>query len=302
MANVPDRRWSLPTRDELRELSRWVWLLLALAAALAVLSVVQAATVTFDVVAGALIGAGPLVVAAALKYVAPRERLVALAALGFAVPPTVRLVQLIFAGGNFLLPGVPSEAYITFAVRLRELTSIAADFFWVLTLAAILCLALHIGVVRSRAGWLVVGTGLVIAAGAAVAIVVSRPPPELFPELWSIEKLAPSLLGQLPIVAWGYLAAVSFERRLVLLSLAAGVRLAQGLLSLASFTVFAALWPNMNTDSMTGANSVFVGPWWLLSIAFWPSLIAGILVDLPRGASGDALPGAASPEAYGSDL
>lgn len=287
MASLPDRRWSLPTRDELRELSRWVWLLLALAAAMAVLSVVQATTVTFDVVVGALISAGPLAVAAALMYVAPRERLVALAALGFAVPPTVRLVRLFFADGNHLLPGVASDAYITFADSVRDLTSVATDFFWLLTLVAVLCLAFQIGIVRSRAGWLIVGTGLVIAAGVAVAIVVSLPSPERLPELWSIEKLAPSLLGQLPIVAWGYLAAASFDRRLVLLSLAAGVRLAQGLLSLVSFTVFAALEPNMNGDLMNTVNSVVFALWRLLDAALWPLLIAGVLRELARVVGAD---------------
>ncbi len=279
MVAEPARQWSLPTREELSAASRWVWVLLAMAAALFTLGILQATTITLDVVVGATVSTGPLLAAAALVYVAPRERLLLLAALSFAVPLAVRVVRLFFAGDRFLLPGMPNEQYVAVADRLRDLTDAASGFNWLLTIVAVLCMALYVGILRSRTGWIFVTVGVVLAAAGIVSNLASLPPADQFPELWSIGQLVRAALAPLTVVAWAYLAAVAFDRRLLVLTLAATVRLA----GVISFAVFASSSPE-TLDGLNATNRIFGILDWLLFVGFWPMLIAAIVLDLPRHA------------------
>lgn len=298
MSDVSERNWSLPTREELSAASRWVWVLLAVAVALFALGIVSATTITFDRVVGAVLSTGPLLVAAALMWVAPRERLLALSALGFAIAPTLLLVRLAFLGDVFLLPGMPNQQYVAIADRLRDLSDAVGGWVWLITLAAVLCLAVSVGVIRSRGGWTIVAVGVVLAAVVAVRNLGSLPPADEFPEMWSVWQLARSTLAPLTVAAWAYLAAVAFDRRLFLLTFAAALRLAVSLVGLISFGVFASSSPDMTVDSLNTANMIVASVDWLLFVAFWPLLIAAILLELPRRAHVGATSIPAPQEAY----
>ena len=94
-------------------------------------------------------------------------------------------------------------------------------------------------------------------------------------------QLAGTLLGSLVFVAWAYLTAASFDRGLKVLALAGAVRLFESAVSLVGFAAFQAFPPD-TTDGSQIVNSVWTGVFFLLGLAFWATLIVGILRELPK--------------------
>jgi hypothetical protein len=165
--------WSLPSRDELRRTTPWVWVLLVLAALLALVIIADTAELTANVLIGAATSAAPLIAAAALLYAAPRQRLVALSAWGFAVPPIVALVETFFGRDYHDLLRLPLDDYMNLSATARNLTGLAGNLDWLFGLVAVLALAFYIGPVRSRVGWVIVAVGAVVGLYHLVTAVAS---------------------------------------------------------------------------------------------------------------------------------
>lgn len=288
MAGMPARPWTLPTRDGLRGVSSWVWLLLAIAGLIAVVRIVTASSITLDVILGAVIAASPLIAAAALIAMAPGQRLVALSALGFAIEPTLRTVQAMFSADMHDLLRMTIPAYLDLADRVQTVVGIFGGLDWVFRLVAVLCLALYLGTIRSQRGWWIVGIGIVLAALLVLGNVVTLWPiwssMGEFPDVGfeAIQQLAPIFLGGLGLVAWAYLWAVVVERRLVLMGLAGAVWLIQNAIGLLSIAAFQAFPPQPSAADVDTFNVAWSWIYRVLALAFWGLLIAGILRELPR--------------------
>lgn len=275
-------------RVDLRRVSRWVWLLLTMAVALVAIDTLTSDTFTLARLVGDALSTSALIAAAALMTVAPRQRLVALSALGFAAIPTLQLVRLVFSTDIHDLLRMPQPTYSDLSQAVQSVLELVGGFGWLFSLGAVLCLAFYIGTVQTQRGWWIVGIGLALAAVQVVVNVVT------FLPVWSmfadappdsgfdpVRQLAGIMLGSLVFVAWAYLTAASFDRGLKLLALAGGLQLferAAGLVSVAAFQAF----PPDTTDGAQIVNSVWTGTFFLLGLAVWVTLIAGILLELPR--------------------
>ena len=287
MAGMPARPWTLPTRDGLRGVSRWVWLLLAMAVALVLIDTLTSDAFTLARLVGDALSTSALLAAAALMTVAPRRRLVALSALGFAVSPTLQLVRLVFSTDIHDLLRMPQPTYADLSQGVQSALALVGGLGWLFSLGAVLCLAFYVGNVRSQRGWWIVGIGLALAAVQIVINVATflpawsmfadAPPDSGFDPL---RQLAGTMLGSLVLVAWAYFTAASLDRRLRYLALAGGVRLFESAVSLLGIAAFQAFPPDTN-DGADIVNSVWAGAFFLLGGAFWVTLIIGILLELP---------------------
>ncbi|MEO8626192.1 MAG: hypothetical protein ABI452_05780 [Candidatus Limnocylindrales bacterium] len=283
-----------------RGVSRWVWLLLALAVASVAVAMLTRDTATLGDLVGAALSTGPLLAAAALVAVAPKRRLVALSALGFAVVPTLQEIHLVFSRDIHDLLRMPQPTYADLSMAVMAALDVVRGFGWLFGLGAVLCLALYIGTVRSHRGWWIVGIGLALAA-VQVVVNVAR----LLP-IWSmfgdappdsgfdpLQQLVSTILGSLVLVAWAYLTAAAFDRGLKFLAVAGGLRLfesAIGLLAGAAIDAF----PPSTSEGADTVNFLFVGFFFVANLAFWAMLIVGILRELPRDmAHAPATPGPA---------
>jgi hypothetical protein len=272
---------TLPSARDLRAASIWVWVALALAVASVFVHLVQAGDIDATNVANAVISAGPFVFVAALVYAAPRERLVRISALGFAVAPTIALVRLFF-GGRYLLPMLPSESYAGFAAFMADLTGNLHQIDWLVTAGAILVLAQFMGGVRSRAGWAIVGLGVLIASASILVNFAQRQPPEIEP----VEQFAVGIFAQLVVVAWAYLLAAAFEHRLRLISAAVTIRLA-----LQVFGLPLTIWLTSNPGPDAYDAIQVIQPWvsavyLVANASFWVLLIGGALREIhPRSSA-----------------
>ncbi|MEP7378768.1 MAG: hypothetical protein ABI725_04315 [Chloroflexota bacterium] len=288
------------TAQVARGVSRWVWLLLALAAASVAVAMLTRDTATLGDFVSAALSTGPLLAAAALMAVAPRQRLVVLAALGFAVTPTLQLVNLIFSRDIHDLLRMPQPTYVDLSGVVLSALELVGRIGWMFALGAVLCLAFYIGTVRSQRGWWIVGIGLTLAAVQVVINVAhllpiwqmfaDAPPDSGFDPL---QQLVSTILGSLVLVAWAYLTAAAFDRGLKFLAVAGGLRLfesAIGLLAGAAIDAF----PPSTSEGADTVNFLFVGFFFVANLAFWAMLIVGILRELPRDmAHAPATPGPA---------
>jgi hypothetical protein len=264
-----------------------VWLLLAMAVTLVLFDTLTRQIFTFEGLVRGAVAAGPLLAAAALMTVAPRQRLVALSALGFAATPTLQLVRLVFSTDIHDLLRMPQPTYADLSQAVQLALGVIGGLSWLFSLAAVLCLAFYVGTVQTQRGWWIVGIGVALAAVQVVINVAT------FLPVWSmfadappesgfdpVRQLAGIMLGSLVFIAWAYLTAASFDRRLKVLALAGAVRLFESAVSLLGFAAFQAFPPD-TTDGSQIVNSVWSGAFFLLGVAFWVAFIAGILFELP---------------------
>ena len=208
--------------------SPWSWALLALAAAHLVTGLLGSSLNATSVYA--VIGTLPLVVAAALMWRAPGERLVQIAAIGFAAGPVIDLLRVTV---NSIVEALAaSRDYARLPELLLSVTSEAAQFRWAFPIVAIVALSLYLGAVRTRVGWAIVAIGVLVAL-ARVALTINAILPAsdgliAGPDDSQTLRLLTAPVAQLSTVAWACLLAVAFERRLWLFSVAASAALVGG--------------------------------------------------------------------------
>jgi hypothetical protein len=258
-------------------ISRWVWVLLAFAIGYALLLVTQAMTLDVPNASSIVFSTARALVAAALMYVAPRSRPIQLAAVGFAAPLVVNTVRLALAGDRLLWPGTPSNSYLAFAQGVREATAAISQVGYLFELLAVLALAAYIGRIGTRGGWLIVGVSAGLAAAQAFSIATTSPSAEVYPT----HLLVLSMLGAVTLVAWGYLLAVTVERRHALLSIAGAITLMNAALSLLTVTMLENAGPN---DPVA---SIYMATLLVLGVVYWLTLIGGVLLELPRRADAE---------------
>ena len=254
----------------LRLVSRWVWVLLALAAVWFVLSLVAAATITLDVIYAAFVGATPAVFAAALMFAAPRERLVRIAAIAFALPIAVNSV---LGGGILLSARNTSNDWAYLVPRLSGAASAFTQIAWIFPIIAVVAIAMYIGPITSRGRWAIVVAAIVFALVQAANTFASAP------EGVPLQTLATSALAQLIWVAWAYLLAVALARATIFIAIAATSHLASAAVGFVAF--------NLLSDQLTGDASslpqqILLAVLWVLGLVGWSALIIGIVRELPR--------------------
>ena len=242
---------------------------------------------SFIEVLAAVVAPSALVIAAALMFVAPRERLIQVAAFGLAVPEAVNLVRL--AAIPLIENAIGQSSYWDLLPqRLKEWTDALSSVTWTLTLVALLALALYIGRVRSRRGWLIVlGSAVLAVALAAVnvsnwlsmvdqigdgLILAGSDKPALL-------DLAIGTLSQLVVVGWGYLLAVAFEQRKRLLVVGVTAELVTHIPLLLTATVLLDWWQ----QDQSGLNlTVLSVVYDVIIVVYVVAFIIGVLRELPR--------------------
>ena len=253
--------------------SPWVWVLLAFAIGYALLLITQMRTFQLLSISGIAFSVGDVLVAAALMYVAPRSRLVQLAAIGFAAPMVLRAVDLLITSELVLLLGTPSSSYLAFAQSVRELTDAFSDVAFIFKLVAIVAVAAYVGRIRTNGGWLIVAISAVLAAAQAFVIASTAPSTEFFPA----HAVALWIVAPVTLVGWGYLLGVVIERRRLLLSAAAAVVLARAVLDLLTQTVFSQV---LTAGPDNPILAIFSATTWGLTVVYWLTLIGGVLLEL----------------------
>lgn len=281
MSGSPARLFTLPTRAELRSASPWVWVLLVLAAVDLAVGIASAyLTPDFDgflTLVSEILGPASLVIAAALIFVAPRERLVQLAAIGFALPVIVELIRLTIP---HVAAMTSSHDWALLTQRLTEWTDALTSVLWASQLAALVALAVYLGSVRTRAGWIIVLASVVLAALHG-AVLVSQWPPlqgaDLPPDTFPLSDLVLRLLAQLVIVAWGYLLAITYERRMFLFATATAAQLLGSLIGLLTATVFFD-WLQGGASAAVTVQLIFIA----IPVVYLAAFVGGVLTELPR--------------------
>jgi hypothetical protein len=266
-----DTMLSVIVRGRLMVVSRWVWVLLALAVLWIVLAVrsVPGATISLDIAYGAFVAATPAIFAAALMYVAPQERLIRRAAFCFSFPIAVNLV----IGAAILVSAQSlSPDYEYLPPRLASVGDAFRLIAWGFPIVAVFLIGAYVGPVLTRRGWLIVAVAGVAALLNAVLIVASQP------EGVPIEHSFIGLLSRSVWLAWAYLLAVAIERRMFLVALASGAYLASSLIDLVSLGVF----QDYFGDPGDPQTQALLGVVRVLGLVSWAAFIAGILRELPR--------------------
>jgi len=285
------RQLHWPTRAELRDTSRWVWLLLVIAVLYAVARLLTTGLSVGDVISAGL-GYVELLAAAALMYVAPREKLVMLAAFAFAEPSVIRLIDVFFKADNHDILRMSAAGYFDLQQPVLAATAFVGSLSWVFGLIAVLALAFYIGPVRSRAGWLLVLVGVVLATADGIQIILTRLPfiqtfegdplPDGFD---AISFFVIPLVARLTTIATAYLAACALDHRMRLLALSYGLELLLGFVGLLSFVAASLYVPFESADLPPAAlwpGDWILGVYWILGVVTSILLIGGILLELPR--------------------
>jgi hypothetical protein len=274
-----------------RSASPWVWVLLLLATLEIAIGIrpdvlTFSAPYSFTDVLAAVLAPTALVIAAALMFVAPRERLIQLAAFGLAVPEAVKLVRLALP---LIEDAIGQSSYWDLLPqRLYEWTNALSSVTWTLTLAALLALALYIGRVRSQRGWLIVLGSAVLAVALAVVhisnwlslvdqigdglILAGSDKPSLL-------DLALGIASQLVIVGWGYLLAAAYEQRKRLLAVGTTAAVMTHIPYLLTASVLLDWWQ----QDQSGANLTvlsLLGD--VITLVYAVVFIGGVLTELPR--------------------
>jgi hypothetical protein len=159
----------------------------------------------------------------------------------------------------------------------REATAAISQVGYLFELLAVLALAAYIGRIGTRGGWLIVGVSAGLAAAQAFSIATTSPSAEVYPT----HLLVLSMLGAVTLVAWGYLLAVTVERRHALLSIAGAITLMNAALSLLTVTMLENAGPN---DPVA---SIYMATLLVLGVVYWLTLIGGVLLELPRRADAE---------------
>lgn len=255
--------------QSLRSASRWVWALLALALIWFALALYSAPTFDIPVAYSAFIGAAPALFSAALMFVAPRERLIRVAAFCFALPIAVNAV----IGGAILIISRLGENLAYLGPRLAGVASAFGIISWAFPIVAVFAIAIYIGPVRSRAAWILVIAGVVSAVLQASAIVASAPAGV------SPGDLLTAVLTQAVWIAWAYLLAVVVGESFWLFALAAASNLISGLVTFVALTL---LQPTLAADPTAALPQTILAILWILGLISWVALLGGILRELPR--------------------
>ena len=258
-------------RQSLRDVSRWVWALIALAIVWFTLQLIaQADSISLSILYGAFLGATPALFAAALVYVAPRVRLIWIAALAFAFPVAV---QALLGAAILISTQNLGHDYAYLPERFAGLAAAFSLVAWVFPIIAVTALARYIGPITGRVGWLAVAVGATLGLAQAIVSVASIPLDQV-----PLEQVLAGVLGQLVWVAWAYLLAASLGERLVLMTTAAATHLLGGLVSFIAFTL---LLQGLFNDPNSLPTQVILAALWLLGLVSWITLIGGILREIP---------------------
>ena len=258
-------------RVSLRSISRWAWAALALAVIWLLLQMLVAPDFSLSTIYVAFLGTTPALFAAALMWRAPTERLVRISAVAFGLPV---LIQALIGGSVLFIANVLSSDYAYLGPRFAGMASAFSYVAWIFPIVAVSALALYLGLIRTRLGWLAIAWGAVLALGQIASSLVGTPLDQV-----PLGNLLVGILGQLVWVAWAVLLAVSLGRRLTLFTLASTSYLVAGVLSLFGLTPF--------NDSLT-ANSgnlttqVVLAILWIFTFVPWSALLAAIVRELPR--------------------
>lgn len=286
MSLVPNRQLRLPTRAELRVVPSMSWVYFGLAAATVALRFAFPSNVGGPILllVGAFASAGPAVMAAALACVAPRERLLQISAACFAIPLALLDMSVAFQGWQLYGIGADTSDWAMLGWQLSNWLNTLNSLSWILGIAAIAALAIYIGSVRSRTGWLIVVLGLVLTAlKMAVAIGALA---QLSDQLGSIIAQTPQLVispaAPLATLAWAYLLAVAYDRRFVLFASGAAGQLLLALSALLIWTGPASLFNiGLGQDGDTAAVVVLIFVESVIGIGSFAALAVGTLRELP---------------------
>lgn len=253
-------------------------MLLGLAAVSVVVNLLQSNTGLLSVLV--VIAGLPLVLAAALMWRAPQQRLVQLAAFGFAVQPLILLWR---AALNALIDAIANNRdYARLPEFPISLTNAVAQFSWLFPIVAVAALAVYLGRIRTRVGWAIVGVGVVISVARAVVLISTWQPvfDDLIaaPDSSATTQLLVGSIAQMSTVAWAYVLAVADERRLTLFALGAGAAVVGTAYSIVDYLALQAVSGTGPGDPATSLISA-VGA--LISLVSWLALIGGVVKDLP---------------------
>jgi hypothetical protein len=282
MAGAQIRPMRLPTREQLLTVPTptWVYLLLAL-----VVVVRNALSLPFP---GSYFGLDlvlsttPLLIAAALSFIAPRERLIQISAACFALPAAIRLVYDSSTSVGLFSLGADTRDWANLGPWLWGIVQDVAALTPLVAIVAVLALAFYIGPVRTRTGSLIVAAGAVLTAISVLAAIVDifqltqpnlhySPPPELF--------IGP--FARLQILAWSYLLAVVWERRLRLFAIAAVAQLLLAMVAVLSlFSILSGA--AFDQDGQTLIANLLVLASVAIETAFLAAMLLGIWGELPR--------------------
>jgi hypothetical protein len=258
-------------RPDLSDVSRWVWLLIGLALAWFVLQLVGSDAITLPTVYSAFAGATPALFAAALMYVAPRERLIRIAALTFGFPVAVTTL---IAAGLLVTTNILSSGYAYLGPRLLGVSVAFNEIGWIFPVVAVFCIAVFIGPVRGRGAWLVVAIGAMIAVTEAATVLIAGVGAQA-----DVGEILLRLIAQVAWLAWACLLAVTLVSRMYLIAIAAASHLVGGTLSLIAFPAFQA---QLSADPSGPLAQALLALLWAVGVVAWGALIVGILRELPR--------------------
>ncbi len=274
-------------RVELGQVSRWVWAAIALAVAWFVVQQWGTESITLASIYGAFAGATPALFAAALMYVAPRERLVRIAALAFATP--VAVTTFVDFGIALATTNLASD-YAYLGPRLLGAVDGFNQIGWIFPIVAVFAMAFYIGPVYGRIGWLIVAIGVLIAIAQAANSSISAISADV-----PIGRIVIGIVATLIWVAWAFLVAVTVIRRMFILAVAAASHIVGGALSLVAFP---ALQGELTANPSGQVAQGLLATLWILGVIAWGAMIVGILRELPRSRSESAtVPRDASQEA-----
>src|SRR3954451_22393199 len=273
-----------PTRDELRAVPTSAWVYAILGVFAFVVTVATSGNIGLSIVRGGIGLVFPAFIAAALAYFAPHNRLLWIGALCFAIPVAVSAVSAILLSDTVAGGIAANRDWGNLIQQVYGWSNAFATVSWIFTVVAVLAVAVYIGRLHTRTGWVIVAVGVVLwVAHVVLYFITVQPILDLV--VASGESSLDMLLGpltQLTVVAWAYLLAVTFERRAVLLALAAGTRLAIAAAAIVWQTLFAATQSEAQDGSQPVILLVFLAIGWALEITFWITMIRGILSELRR--------------------
>ncbi|HEY7024376.1 MAG TPA: hypothetical protein VH371_05375 [Candidatus Limnocylindrales bacterium] len=270
-------------RDGLRALPPLAWLYLALTLLALVVALAGNSIWNLSLLLGASAFGAPGIFAATLAYVAPHQRFAQASAACFAIPMAIATLSQAVSIGVLSSTSLSSD-WANLIPTLQNALNAVMPVIWLIDLAAVLFLSLHIGRIQTRTGWWILAAGLVVTAmriilaAGFVADQFSQFDLTASPE--TLQLLVSPLAG-LVGAGWALLLAIAWARRLALLALAAVIQLALSLLAVATQTVLAD-W--FQASSQAGSVD-FLAVLFVLSAMELVYLVAmefGILREVPR--------------------
>lgn len=274
----------LPTRDELRAAPTIAWTYLGLGVVALVITLAVLPQFGLSPMVAAIEFVAPAAFAAAIAFVAPRDRMAQLAAASFAIPVALHALAELFLVPPISQVGSETSDWANLIPTLNGLFGALSSVAWMLDIVAVFALALFIGRIKTRTGWLLLGLAVVVVA-ARIAIVTSQLADQVSqmglmlsetPVQLLISPLAP-LVG----LGWGFLLAVAWERRFWLIALASSLQLLLTFIGLLTVTVLADWFQSAGlANSLDWQAYLFVVT--VAQLTFILAMVFGILRELPR--------------------